>query len=191
MRLSRKKKGHKQGHRSSREIGGTGNVENRNGALGDNVGGNQAAGAQMLPLEQILLDQVSDSDIKQNMIVLCTQIEQHVGNNYHQKVVKANLNPNFKNLQLQALKDCDYDRSTAVPAENLAALIEDPCSRRAAICRLIAWLIFARISVDSNADVSLLPVRVAQILQAMPPPECSSNNREGKEHMFSNCRKIR
>lgn len=161
-------------YRSPRSSGSGGIVELQESVFSKEKPGPRATCSPTIPLEQILLEPVSDPDTRQNMQVVCTQIEQHVANNYHQ------IPENYSSTRIVEVMNRSGYNNTGVSAEDFTTLLGDPRSRPAAIIHAIAWIIFTRVSDSSKADVSLLPIAIAQLLQAIPPAEASSVNQNGK-----------
>jgi len=126
-------------------------------------------------LNRILLEPVSSSDIKTDLLAIGSQIVQHVDNNYHLKPVDS-----LPAAFADTLKQEGYSAFTGVPIEQLGNLLRNPQTRRAAIRHLISYFIFSKIAFTGNIENSLLPGHIIAFLKHMPPPERTSGSREGK-----------
>ncbi len=128
-----------------------------------------------MKIERILLEPVSGSDIKTDMMTIGDQIRQHVDNNYHLQPV------NHTSAKLsETLAPYRYESSTGINHEHLSSLLRDVRTRHAAIRHLISWIIFSRIALTSDTDTSLLPPYITAFLRKIPQPEKSPGSREGK-----------
>jgi hypothetical protein len=126
-------------------------------------------------LNRILLEPVSTSDIKTEMLAIGSQILQHVDNNYHLKPVDS-LPATFTEILTQDR----YSAFSGISIEELGNLLRNVKTRRAAIRHLISYFIFSKITFTGNIETSLLPSHIIAFLKKMPPPERTSGSREGK-----------
>jgi hypothetical protein len=134
-----------------------------------------------LNLNRILLEPVSTSDIKTEMLAIGSQILQHVDNNYHLKPVDS-LPATFTEILTQDR----YSAFSSISIEQLGNLLRNVKTRRAAIRHLISYFIFSKIAFSSDIKTSLLPSHVIAFLKKMPPPERTSGSREGKVKLSCN-----
>jgi hypothetical protein len=126
-------------------------------------------------INRVLLEPVSSSDIKRDMLAMGSQILQHVDNNYHLKPVDS-LPASFT----ESLTQERYSDFTGISIEQLGKLLRNVQTRRAAIRHLISYFIFSGIALTSDVETSLLPSHIIAFLRQMPPPERTSGSREGK-----------
>jgi len=134
-----------------------------------------------ISIDRILLEPVSSSDIKTDMLAIGSQIVQHVDNNYHLNTVDS-LPANFT----ESLVREHYSALTGISIEQLGKLLRDVRTRRAAIRHLISYFIFSRIILTSDVESSLLPGHIIAFLRQMPPPERTSGSKEGELISYSN-----
>jgi hypothetical protein len=132
-------------------------------------------------INKVLLEPVSSSDIKTDMLAIGSQIVQHVDNNYHLKPVDS-LPASFA----ESLAQERYSALTGVSIEQLGKLLRDVRTRGAAIRHLISYFIFSRITLTSDVESSLLPRHITAFLRQMSPPERISGSKEGKLISYSN-----
>jgi len=136
-------------------------------------------------LEQSLLEEIPEQDIKEEMLALDTLIEQHVDNNYQSGAAKNNF------LEMKSLlEDCGYSKQSNTSAKQLDALLTDPISRHAAIRHLVAWILFSSITLESGLEMSLLPEQVTRFLIAMPEVESTPGSTEAFQQALSKWRSI-
>jgi hypothetical protein len=125
------------------------------------------------PLDQILLEQIPDSVLKDDARGLNTQIDQHVRNNYHGNPV------NVDDQTIQILKSTFNPVETGLSAESFVAHIQTPAYRRAAISHLISWTICSAVSPNETSSESLLLSPIAEFLRKIPEPDNSPGSLAG------------